>query len=204
MHVLEEAFITLLRNHLPIHNKFIFTGSRYIPSDQTPCVSIQVADENYIRKHYVEIDNVQYLRRLYSAEVWVNIWCNTEEERTNLIDAITLRFNQLETNHYTTCMNFNFDDNYCSKLNTACETLTSNNGRANKGQCPDVMNFTSFFENYSIPQRTFNVNSMTDLDELGESETILRTIFKLEMQYYKFYPIGGRVFNQINFNEGLL
>ena len=45
---------------------------------------------------------------------------------------------------------------------------------------------------------------MTDLDELSESETVLRTIFKLNMQYYKFYPIGGRLFDSITFNEGLL
>ena len=202
MHILEEAFITLLRNHLPIHNKYIFAGSRYIASDITPCVSVQAADESFIRRDYVEIDHVQHLRRLYDADVWVNIWCNTEEERTSLINAIELRFNQLEASHYTTCSNFN--DDWCSKLDNECEVLTSNTGRANKGQCPNIENFTSFFETFNIPQRTFNVNSMTDLDERDESETVLRTIFKLNMQYYKFYPIGGRLFQSINFNEGLL
>ncbi|WP_296882124.1 hypothetical protein [uncultured Methanobrevibacter sp.] len=202
MHILEKAFITLLRNHLPIHNKYIFTGSRYIASDNTPCVSVQVADESYIRKHYVELDHVQHLRRLYNADVWVNIWCNTEEERTSLIDAIELRFNQLEASHYTTCSNFN--DDWCSKLDSECEVLTSDTGRANKGQCPNLENFTSFFETFNISQRTFYVNSMTDLDERDESEPVLRTIFKLNMQYYKFYPIGGRLFDDINFNEDLL
>lgn len=203
MHVLEEAFITLLRNHLPIHNKYIFTGSRYIPTDHTPCVSVQLADESYVRRDYVEIDHIQNSRRLYSADVWVNIWCNTEAERTSLINAIELRFNQLEASHYSTCSNFD-GTNYCSKLEKTCEALTSNSGRANKGQCPDVLNFTSFFETYKIPRRTFHINSITDLDELGESEPILRTIFKLEMQYYRFYPIGGRLFNSIKFDEGLL
>ena len=204
MHILEKAFITLLRNHLPIHNKYIFTGSRYIASDHTPCVSVQVADESYIRKNYVEIEHVQHLRRLYDADVWINIWCNTEEERTSLIDAIELRFNQLQASHYTTCSNFIFNDNTCSKIDNECEVLTSDTGRTNKGQCPNLENFTSFFETFNIPQRTFYVNSMTDLDELNESETVLRTIFKLNMQYYKFYPIGGRLFDEINFNEELL
>ena len=204
MHILEKAFITLLRNHLPIHNKYIFTGSRYIASDHTPCVSVQVADESYIRKNYVEIEHVQHLRRLYDADVWINIWCNTEEERTSLIDAIELRFNQLQASHYTTCSNFIFNDNTCSKIDNECEVLTSDTGRTNKGQCPNLENFTSFFETFNIPQRTFYVNSMTDLDELNATETVLRTIFKLNMQYYKFYPIGGRLFDEINFNEELL
>ena len=204
MHVLEKAFIDLLYNHLPIHNRFIFTGSRYIPSDQTPCVNVQLADESFIRRQSVEIDNIQYFRRLYSAEVWINIWCNTEKERTSLIDAITTRFNQLEANHYTTCSNFNFTDNTCSKIDDVCEALTSQGGRANKGQCPNIDIYTSFFETNKIPQRTLHIQSMTDLDELTESETILRTIFKIDLEYYQFNKIGGRLFDKINFNEDLL
>lgn len=204
MHILEEAFITLLRNHLPIHNKYIFAGSRYIPGDHTPCVSVQMPDESFIRKKYVEIDNIQHLRELYSADVWVNIWCNTEEERTELINAVKLRFNQLKASHYTTCSNYDFSTHCCSKINETCEALTLDTGRTNKGQCPNLSNFTSFFETYNIRQSSFNQNSMTDLDELSESETVLRTIFKLNMQYYAFYPIGGRVFDSINFNEDLL
>lgn len=204
MHVLEKAFIDLLYNSLPIPNQFIFTGSRYIPSDHTPCVNVQVATESFIRKHYVEIDHVQYIRRLYSAEVWINIWCNSEEERTNLIDAISTRFNQLDASHYTTCSNFDFENNHCIKIDDVCEALTSHGGRANKGQCPNLDNYTSFFETNLIPQRTFHIESMTDLDELTESESVLRTIFKLEMEYYKFNRIGGRVFQDIKFNEDLL
>lgn len=204
MHILERAFISLLYNHLPIENKKIYTGSRYIPQDITPCVTVQVADESFVRKQYVEIDNVQYIRRLYDATVWLNIWCNTEEERTSLIDAVQLRLNQLEANHYSTCSNFDFASNECSKLDNVCEALTSQNGRANKGQCPNLLNYTSFFETYNIPQRTFHLNSLLDLDEFDSSETILRTIFRLEMSYYSFYKIGGRLFNSINFNEELL
>ena len=65
---------------------------------------------NQNRKQSVEIDTIQYLHKLYSAEVWVNIWCSTEEERTRLIDAVKTRFNELEAHHYSTCSNFNFAD----------------------------------------------------------------------------------------------
>ena len=204
MHVLEKAFIDLLYNSLPIPNQFIFTGSRYIPADHTPCVNIQMAAESFIRKHYVEIDTIQHIRRLYSAEVWINIWCNTEEERTSLIDAVTTRFNQLEAHHYTTCSNFDFTENNCKITGECCEALTSQSGRANKGQCPNLEIYTSFFETNLIPERSFHIQSMTDLDELTESESVLRTIFKLEMEYYKLNRIGGRVFQDIKINEDLL
>ena len=204
MHILEKSFIDLLRNYLPVSNGKIFAGSRYIPNDLTPCVTVQMSDESFIRKHYVEIDNIQHSRALYDASVWINIWCNTEEERTNLIDAITLRLHQAEEHHYTTCSNYIFDSSKCGKTNECCEALTSHNGRTNKGQCPNILNYTSFFESNNIPKRTFHINSVTDLDELDPSEPILRTIFRLEMQYYSFYRIGGELYDSINIDEGLL
>lgn len=204
MNVLEKAFIDLLRNYLPIDNSKIFAGSRYIPSDMTPCVTVQLADESFVRRQYVEIDKVQYARRLFNADVWINIWCNTEEERQSLIDAVQLRINQLEEHHYTTCSNYDFTSRNCNISENTCEALTSLGGRANKGQCPNLTNYRPFFETNNIPRRSFHVNSVTDLDELDPSEPVLRTIFRLQMNYYKFYRIGGRVFDSISFDEGLL
>lgn len=204
MHVLEKAFIDLLRNYLPVGNDKIFAGSRYIPKDLTPCVTVQLADESFQRRHYVEIDHVQYSRKLYDANLWINVWCNTEEERQDLIDAIYLRINQAEEHHYTTCANFDYPTKNCNKSMNVCETLNSQGGRANKGQCPNIVDYNSFFETNNIPKRHFRINSVTDLDELDSSEPILRTIFRLQMQYYSFYRIGGRVFNSIHINEGLL
>ena len=45
MYALEKAVIDLLRNHLSISNDKIFTGSRYKPSDVTPCVTVNQAFE---------------------------------------------------------------------------------------------------------------------------------------------------------------
>ena len=45
---------------------------------------------------------------------------------------------------------------------------------------------------------------MTDLDEFDESETILRTLFQINLEYYQFNRIGGRLFNDIKFSEDLL
>lgn len=204
MNVLEKAFIDLLRNYLTIPNNRLFTGSRYIARDLTPCVTIQLADERFIRRDIVEMDQVQYTRKLYSANLWINIWCNTEQERQQLIDDITLRFNQLEASHYSTCNNFQFDGSICSKSKNVCEALTSQCNRAEKKQCPNVEDFVSFFEANNIPLGTFHVNSVTNLDELDESEPLLRTIFRLEMNYYQFYKIGGRAFNSFTIHEELL
>lgn len=204
MHLLEKAFIDLLRDNLSIENSKIFTGNRYRPKDISPCVTISLADENLIKQKYVEIDNVQYISKRYSADVWINIWCNTEEERHTLSSEINNRILQAEANHHTTCANFNFQNKYCSKTDETCDALTSQNGRTNKSQCPKLQDYQSFFKQNNIVKRTFAIQSVTDLDELDSSETVLRTIFRLNMEYYAFYEIGGRTFDSIKISEGLL
>ena len=202
MHELEKAFIDLLRNHIPIENSKIYAGSRYIPRDITPCITINLADESFIKRDYIELNHTQYIRKRYNAELWINLWCNTEEERQNLINNVRNRILQAEANHYTTCKHYNADQ--CDKTENTCEALTSNNGRANKKQCPNLSHYVSFFKQNNIPKRTFKIISVTNQDELDVSETILRTIFRLNMDYYMFYGIGGRLFNSITINEDLL
>lgn len=194
MHILEKAFIDLLRNHLCISNDKIYAGNRYRPKDITPCVNLLLADETFIRRRYVEINNKQYIEEYYNAELWINIWCNKEEERAQLLSQIKTRINQLLANHYTTCIFYDCKNHNCSQIMDICEALTSQSNRANKNLCPNPTHYRSVFNMYHIPKRTFHVNSITDLDELEISESILRSIFKLEMDYYTYYEIGGRVF----------
>lgn len=199
MHVLEKAFIDLLRDNLCVANQNIYAGNRYRPSDMTPCVNLSVADETLLRRRIVEKNCKQYIQQEYNAELWINIWCNTEEERQTLINQIRNRIYQTLANHYTTCSHYN--DGNCNVNNEECEALTSQKSRANKHQCPDLEKYLSFFYSNHIPKRTFRLLSVTDLDELDLSETLLRTIFKLEMNYYDYYEIGGRSFQDFKFIE---
>lgn len=200
MHILEKAFIDLLRNYLPLSNGKIYTGNRYKPEDMSPCVNLLLANENFIRRRYVEIEHKQYLQQEYNAELWINIWCNAEEQRQELITAVDTRIKQALANHYTTCTNYNNDECICSITNESCEALTSQSSRANKNQCPDLTKYQSFFNYNHILKRTFN-STVNDLDELNISEPLLRTIFKLNMNYYNYYEIGGRTFTDFCFEE---
>ena len=205
MHVLEKAFLDLLRNHMTILEPAkIFAGSKYSPKDNSPCITLNLADENFIRDRYVEIDHIQHLQKRYNADLWINLWCNTEEERTSLITDTTKRINEALANHYTTCSFFNLSDNVCSKTSMVCESLNSQSGRANKKQCPNLELYESFFARNHIPKRTFSVNSVTNLDELELTQPLLRTIFRLNMDYFTYYPIGGIIFEDYTIDEELL
>ena len=108
MHILEKAFIDLLRNHLSIDNSKIYTGNRFKPKDISPCVNLLVADEQFIRRRFIEINNQEYIQQRYNAELWINLWCNLEEERQELITEIQTRINQALANHYSTCQCFKY------------------------------------------------------------------------------------------------
>lgn len=205
MHVLEKAFLDLLRNHITILPPAkIFVGSKYSPQDNSPCITLNLADENFIRDRYVEIDHIQHLQKRYNADLWINLWCNTEEERTSLINDVSQRINEALANHYTTCSHFDMDNNVCSKTSNVCESLNSRNGRANKKQCPKLEIYESFFTRNHIPKRTFIMNSVTNLDELDLTQPLLRTIFRLNMDYFTYYPIGGITFEEYTIDERLL
>lgn len=200
MHVLEKSFLDLLRGNISIvPDADIYIGNRYFPEDKTPAVIIDLVDETFVKKNYITIDNIQYLRKLYDVDIWINIYVNNEEDRQSIINDINKRILQAETNHYTTCAKYN--NELCNETGNRCEALTSTSGRANKKQCPNLKIYKSFFKQNHIQKHTFKVIGTTNLDDLNVTEPVLRTIFKLNMGYYTYYSIGGRTFNSIKMGE---
>lgn len=194
MFPMETAFLNLLANQLTINETIVPFVKNYAQTDRTPCFTINQADEVFKRRRYVQIDGAEYIRKRYTSSLWINIWCNTEKERHSLIKQINNRILKAEANHYSTCKHYSNEE--CTLLESRCEALTrkNNNARANKNQCPDINHYQSFFQSHHIIKPTFKIDSVTDLDELDPTGQVLRTIFKLEMDYYHYYRIGGEPF----------
>lgn len=196
MHVLEKSFLDLLRGNIgDVHDADIKIGNRYSPTDNTPCITIDCVDETYVRKHYITINQKQYLRKTFDVDIWINIYSNNEEDRQNIKEDVNNRIIQAETNHYTTCNHFN--DDICSITKNTCEALTSQNTRACKNQCPDLNKYQSFFTTNHIRKSTFKTIGEAKMDDLDATQPILRTIVKLNMEYYTYHQIGGKTFNKI-------
>lgn len=203
MFPMETAFLNLLANHLFLDGKIVPFVKNYSEIDRTPCFTINQADEQFVRRRYAQIDGAEYIRKRYSSNIWINIWCNTEKERHELIKQVNNRILQAEANHYSTCKFYKDDE--CSILKSRCEALTrtDTNARAKKNQCPDINHYQSFFQSHHIVKNTFHVDSVTDLDELDPTGQVLRTIFKLNMDYYQYYPIGGKPFTDFELETEL-
>lgn len=194
---MEKAFLNLLKNKIFYNGRHVPVIRRYAPIDQTPCITIMQADENFKRRRYVEIDHIQHIEKKYTSDIWINVWCNTEHERQSIIESVKNQILKAEANHFNTCKNYN--QPCCQLLKSECLALNQI-----KKQCPIKDMYSSFFKTNNIVKNTFHINSITDLDELEYETPILRTIFKLQMDYHTYYPIGGELFEEIIIDGDLL
>ena len=199
----EKAFIDLLRGNLSISDDKVFTGNRYKPMDVTPCVTVNQASEVLVSTKQMS-GPAEVIRLEYEVQVWINIWCNTEEQRTTLIDEVETRIHQALANHYTTCARY--DCGECTFLEAECAALNIINGRTAKNQCPypNTYGYRSWFKKNQIIKRTFEIDGKQDMDELDLAKPVLRTLIKVDMNYFKIHTIGGHPIGKLIVDEELL
>lgn len=203
MHIMEKALIDLLRNHLSLPNDKIFTGNRYRPIDVSPCVIIQQVSEVQVSTKHIPGSN-ECIKSENNVEVWINIWCDTEEQRNSLIDEVETRIFQALANHYSTCANY--INGNCDFLKDECAALNITNGRTAKNQCPYpyTYEYCNWFNQNNILQNKFIISGTDEMDELNLTKPILRSIIKIDANYIKFYSIGGHPIKNILIDEELL
>lgn len=191
---MEEAFYTLLNTHITYDNQETPILLGYPEIDTTPCITIQTADTTFQKREYVEVDQVQYIRKTYLDDLWINIWCNTNHERLSLVEQVQKRFLLAESNHYSTCYNYKPDTMECEAIHEECLSKTLNNHRSHKQQCPDLTIYKPFFRHNHIIKNKSYLNSITSLDELNVHEPVLRSIIKLRITYQTYHRIGGETY----------
>lgn len=206
MFPMERAILNLLKGYIFLDTINIPVVRRLKPVDETPCITIQQAAEVQLSRRYLNKNDKQYIGLKNNAEVWINIWCDTEEQRHSLVNQVTKRIFQALGNHYTTCGNFNKKYSTCQTLDYECKALSIENGRGIKGQCPypKAYHYCNWFHQYSIVKSSFTIIGRNDMDELDIAEPVLRTLIQLDMDYYLTHELGGRLFNEITITEDLL
>lgn len=202
MSKMEDAIVELLQGNISIADENVPVIIRNKPIDKTPCITISQATNSQLQRQY-QHDPYEKIRYKYQCQIWVNIWCDTENERELLVNQIHLVFNQAIANHYLRCSNY--DDGICTFWNDVCGALTVTNGRTAKSQCPNPKenSYTSFFKKNNIIKNTFTVDGETELDELDINPPVLRTQIRVNMDYYDYYYVGGALFEnaEVHLNE---
>ena len=201
---MEKAVWDLLNGNVKLDDVDVISLVRRLTSeDETPCITIQQAAEVQLNRQVMPGKHEVIMTR-NNVEVWINIWANTEEERNYIINQVEHRINQALANHYTTCANYNQGN--CDFLEDACAALNITNGRTAKNQCPypKDYNYKSWFIQNKIIKNTFTISGRQDMDELNITQPVLRTLIKLDFDYFRTYDLGGQEIKDIIIDEALL
>ena len=159
-----------------------------------PCLTVDnsagavILDRNKINK-LIDGEPREVIETKYDIDIRLDIWALSEEDRQALIDQVQVCFFKAISDHYTYCTAY---------MDGSCECVLESgeyelDKRGSKNQCPFPHNYPyeNLFTKYNIDLQTFNISLPYDLDELEESEAILRTRFNISFDWTDYYIIGG-------------
>lgn len=165
-----------------------------------PCLTIDNSVGSRVlqsNKRNITINNTRQeaIETEYEADLRLDIWALTEKQRQSLINQVTECFYQALSDHYQYCTSY---------MNETCECIVdlpeyALDKRAIKKQCPvpDTYPYENLWTKHHIDQQTFTISTPYNLDELNETEPILRTRFDISFNYKDYYVIGGKISNNI-------
>lgn len=168
-----------------------------------PCLTVDnsagavILDRNKINK-LINGEPQEVIETRYDIDIRLDIWALSEDDRQTLIDQVQVCFFKAISDHYTYCTAY---------MNESCDCVVNDDEyeydkRAVKGQCPltNQLPYENLFTKYNIDVQTFNISLPYDLDELEETEAILRTRFNISFDWTDYYVIGGIVSESLSNN----
>ena len=190
MNNFEKYLVELLQGHLLFDGKPVEVRRSLSKKPVLPSITLDVSNltTNHVYRDIGDTDTVLYER---SADITLNLWCNTEEQRETISDQIMNCFYKEQTGYYKYCSNY--EDNMCKQLSHMCRVLIENNGRTVKNLCPDPdsYGYEALHVKYGLIDGTVNIEPPFILDEINEHPPILRNVFKCEAAFYEKYELGG-------------
>lgn len=207
----------ILAHNISYDGKEIPVVKRSYPYDKTPCITIDDSGgASTLSKHITtqnqqlpaehpqhddEVHAQQVLLDKRQITLNINLWCNTEQERENILKQITDLFYKAQSDYYGFCRQY--DNGECLTLHESCKAINNTGKRGIKRQCPSPIKYkySNIFTTYNIIRSTFNVEPPFTLDDLTTEEITLRSIIKVNMAYYDYYTIGGNIIRDFDFKE---
>ena len=136
----------------------------------------------------------------YETDIRVDIWALTEDQRQSLINQVQSCFMKALSDHYEYCTSYN--DGTCTPREEDClvdlpEYATDKRAVKKQCPCPQELPYQNLWSKHHIDMTTFTINPAYDLDELNETEPVLRSRFDISFNYKDCYIIGGKTSQDI-------
>lgn len=219
---IEKIILKILQGNVQTHlGENIPVVIRQFPLDKTPCITIdseggRPSDLPYVLqekmplpKNHPQYDKEDpgklFLQDVYyqktSDTIIINCWYTDKKDRDIISDRVEELLFLARTQNYMFCTNYNTKTHLCSTSQKKCAALTSQNGLAVKGFCPNPDKYhphNLLFNNFVFPT-TFRIQAVFNQDEYNHNPILYRRIIKLNVDYYKKHYIGGSRWNPNNY-----
>ena len=184
MNCFEAYLVELLQGHLTINDQPVEVVKRFSNAPQLPVITLDMSGG--VTTDYVYHDTDDAVETLYyhrTANINLNVWCNTDIEKESLTEQILSAYYDEKTNHYRYCANY--DNGTCNSINQECRALVVDDWRTAKNKCPDPdeYEYMSLAGKHHICERTVVIEPPFDMDEFDRQPPLLRSIFRCRAEY---------------------
>lgn len=166
-----------------------------------PLITLDLSGGVSTEYSYRKLEGIEKYCFCRTANININVWCNTEEEREVINNRILELFYLEQTNHYMFCANY--DDGNCSTLNHACKVGVVDNERTRKDRCPypDTYEYEGLSKVYGIIPGTINIELPFDLDINTEHPPVLRSVLRAKATYHECVRSIGEPDAEVGFDD---
>ena len=177
MNCFEQYIVELLQGHITSNNKTVPVVKGFSNAPSLPCITLDLSGG--VTTDYIYHDVSQPKEKVYkrcTANININVWCNTEEERESINNQILQCYYDDMNYHYKYCTRYN--DGNCTTTTNACPAIAG--GVQGKYQCTnmDLYRYQSLREKHSIVDDTVTLDAPFDLDEYNEHPPLLRSVLR--------------------------
>ena len=203
---MELFILDVLQGHLSVDGNEVRLIQSPPNYNAMPCLTIDNsagARTLNSNKYNISVGNKmqEAIVTLYEIDLRLDIWALTEDTRQTLIEQVQTCFNKALSDHHEYCTSYN--DGTCTPLEQEClvdlpEYKTDKRAVKKQCPCPNELPYQNLWSKYHIDITTFTLNPAYDLDELNETEPVLRSRFDISFNYKDCYVIGGKTSQTIS------
>ena len=220
-----KAIRRVLFDNVYYNNEIVPVIKRTYPKDETPCITVDDSGGSaFMERQILDVPCVlqnthpcfdveepfklhpqQVLRETHYGTITVNVWCDDEFMREDLIRQVELLFHQAQSDYYLFCDNYH--DGECAGCNGPCMALLQKEDiRGVKGQCPnpELYHYKNIFTTYNLIRSSFIMEQPFTLDDLSRTEPVLRSVFKIRTGYYVYHIIGGLISDKVTSDANVI
>lgn len=211
-----KTLLDILRGNVNYQGVNVPVIKRGYPLDKTPCITLDdsagtVTIDNQImmiklpvpESHFQHEDYPilpqQVIRKTKDSAVNIHVWASNESERVSILNKINELFEKVERNNYFFCTNY--DNGNCRTQEVTCKAITMpTHSRGIKEQCPNPKDYKyqGVLEKNNVKPDSFEVQDPFDTDDLSTKPITPHSVIKVNMVYYTYTPIGGKISTEIS------